>query len=153
MLRRVILVVVSVFILTFLISYMSRTNAPRSYGLPEADVTVGAVRFDAEIVETLETQAQGLSGRISLEKDHGMIFIFPDEDTRTFWMKGMRFPLDLVWIRAGVVVGFTQNAPADDGLLRYSSPEPVNMVLEINAGEVARYGIKKGDRVTIERND
>lgn len=118
---------------------------------PTATVTVGAATFRVELAETMLRQAAGLSGRSPLAEDEGMLFIFSGKASQTFWMKGMRFPLDFVWIAEGVVVGVTENAPADNGLLTYGSPGPVDMVLEINAGEVAKKGIRKGQNVIVER--
>lgn len=128
---------------------VQRQSKEPASNLPRATVAIGGVSYEVEIAETPASQAQGLSGRASLKENEGMLFIFSGKAPQTFWMKGMRFPLDFVWIAEGVVVGITENAPADDGLLTYGSPESVDMVLEINAGEVARLGIKAGDLVTV----
>ena len=117
--------------------------------LPQATATIGDNVFSVEIAETPESQTQGLSGRVALGEDEGMLFVFSGKAPQTFWMKGMRFPLDFVWIADGKVIGLTENAPADDGLLTYGSPEPADMVLEINTGEVRRLGIKVGDAVSV----
>lgn len=118
---------------------------------PEATATVGTAEFHVELAETMLKQAAGLSGRSPLAEDEGMLFIFSGKAPQTFWMKGMRFPLDFVWIADGKVIGLTENAPADNGLLTYGSPGPADMVLEINAGEVARQGIQAGQNVTITK--
>jgi uncharacterized membrane protein (UPF0127 family) len=61
-------------------------------------------------------------------------------------MRGMRFPLDLIWISDGRVAGLTRNVPATfPGEL--TSPAPVDQVLEVPGGFADRYGIKAGDRV------
>lgn len=128
---------------------VQKQNKEPSSDLPRATVRIGNISYAVEVAETPVSQAQGLSGRASLKEGSGMLFTFPERSPQTFWMKGMRFPLDFVWIAEGIVVGITENAPADDGLLTYGSPEPVDMVLEVNAGEINRLGIKAGDLVTV----
>jgi uncharacterized membrane protein (UPF0127 family) len=107
--------------------------------------------LQVEIVDSALSQAQGLSGRESLEKNTGMLFVFSRPAPRNFWMKDMRFPLDVVWIRDFEVVGFQENIlhPEASGgeVVRFQSRVPADMVLEINAGEVALRGIKVGDKV------
>lgn len=146
--KRIVTVTIALMVVVTLLYLMNRERDFPT--LSVVSLEVGGSTFSVEIAEAPEVQAKGLSGRVSLPRNKGMLFIFPEEAAQTFWMKGMRFPLDFVWIRAGAVAGVTENAPADDGLIIYSSPEPVNMVFEINASEAARRGIKKGDRVTIK---
>lgn len=103
-----------------------------------------------EIADTEEKQQQGLSGRDSLPQNSGMLFIMPMPGRYTFWMKDMKFPIDLIWIKDGKVVDIIQNAKIelntkDDDLLRYVSVVDANMVLEVNAGFAEKYQIKSGD--------
>jgi uncharacterized membrane protein (UPF0127 family) len=95
-----------------------------------------------------------LSGRPSLAPGTGMLFIFETEGVYYFWMKDMRFPLDMVWISAGcVVVDITKDAPPPEPgqalaeLARYSPSQPAQYVLEINAGEAEAADIHAGDPV------
>ena len=109
-----------------------------------------------EIADTPAKRTQGLSGRESLAENAGMIFIFPEPKIQNFWMKDMKFPIDIIWIRQTAdgdrVVGFVENAPpasgqSENNLTIYSSPENVDRVLEINAGLVKKWGIKVGDQI------
>ena len=83
-----------------------------------------------------------------------MLFIFEEEGPYTFWMKEMRFPLDLVWIGAQcTVVDITRNAPPPasgqslDELTRYTPKTLAQFVLEINGGESGSRGFREGDKV------
>ena len=83
-----------------------------------------------------------------------MLFVFESGKASSFWMKGMRFALDFVWISGGCeVVGVTIDVPppdrnsANSTLPTYSSPSPAAYVFEINTGEVASHGIAVGDTV------
>ncbi|MBI4122191.1 MAG: DUF192 domain-containing protein [Parcubacteria group bacterium] len=119
-----------------------------------AQVTIGErATFRIEVASSVLAQAQGLSGRPELDQKAGMLFVFSSAAPRYFWMQGMQFPLDFVWIRQGKVVGINANIPhpaGNDGeVARINSPEPADMVLEINAGEAAKQGIQVGDAVDI----
>jgi uncharacterized protein len=115
-------------------------------GNPWVTVTVGKVTVKAEAVWTPERLFLGLSGRRELPEGRGMLFFMPAKAVQTFCMRGMRLPLDLIWITEGRVAGITPNVPRTfPGNL--TSPEPVSQVLEVPAGFADRHGIKAGDRV------
>ena len=90
-------------------------------------------------------------GRDSLEPRTGMLFLLAP----TIWMKGMRIPLDLVWIsRQCTIAQIDADVPPpepgtpDAELPRYSSGATAAHVLEINGGEAQMHGIMVGDSVT-----
>ena len=105
-------------------------------------------RFMVELAETQEKQALGLMFRDSLPQDHGMLFIFPGESMRSFWMKNTRIPLDifyfnsqleLVSVAEKVSPCRTRNCPG------YPSTGPAKYVLELNSGMAAELDVKTGD--------
>ncbi len=106
-------------------------------------------------VASAPTQTErGLGYRDALAADAGMIFDLHETRVPRFWMKGMRFPLDMVWIDAEKrVVGVTSNVPpqpdaADAELRRYSPSLPVRWVLEVNAGAASRLGLTPGTQLS-----
>ena len=126
-----------------------------SPGLSDTVVRIGsAIVFSDFLVElalTADEQIQGLSGRLVLETDTGMLFVYEMQRKYTFWMPDMHFPLDIVWIGSDCTVAdVTLNAlPPEPGqpnqdLPLYSPESPVQYVLEINAGEAEAKGIKAG---------
>jgi len=116
------------------------------HGNPWVRVTVGKVTVQAEAVRTPERLYLGLSYRTELPEGRGMLFFMPNQEVQTFCMRGMRLPLDLIWISAGRVAGITRNVPPTfPGDL--TSPAPVNQVLEVPGGFADRHGIKAGDPV------
>lgn len=121
--------------------------------LPTGSVTFGHQVFSVEIAATDAEKAQGLSDRASLATNAGMLFIFDPASQPDFWMKDMRFALDFVWIANGRVAGINRNVPAPQpgtatlNLPTYAAPEPVDYVLEINAGAAAT--LRVGDEATI----
>lgn len=113
-------------------------------------ITFGTQTYKIEIADTDDARSKGLSGRSTLARDEGMLFIFQTKDTYSFWMKDMQFPLDFVWLDGDTVVDITENVPVP--LTATYAPafrpkQAVNQVLEINAGEIKRVGIKVGDKV------
>ncbi len=117
-------------------------------------VRVGNAIFLSEVADTQILRVQGLSGREKLDSTNGMLFIFDEADYHGIWMKDMKFPIDILWIRNGVVVDMKENAPiphssSDADLPIYRPGGSANYVLEINAGFAASHAIKIGDRVTI----
>ena len=117
-------------------------------------VTVGDALFAAEIADTPELRSKGLGQRDSLPEKTGMLFVFPSGQASSFWMFGMRFPLDFVWIGEDcTVVDLTENVqhyPPDtpsSELDIFESAYPAAYTFEINAGEVGKFGIERGDSV------
>ena len=81
-----------------------------------------------------------------------MLFLYDTPDYYQFWMKGMAFPLDIIFIRDSTIVTIARNVPppiGDSELPRYGPDEPADKVLEINAGLCDKYGIQEGDTVDI----
>ena len=117
-------------------------------------ITIGDAKFAAEIADTPELRSKGLGERDSLAEQTGMLFIFSGGQASSFWMKGMRFPLDFVWIGADcTVVDLTedvQHSPPDtpsSELEIFDSSSPAAYTFEINAGEISRFGVERGDEV------
>lgn len=112
--------------------------------------------FKVEIADTKEKRSRGLGGREKLAADEGMLFIFDKEGKYTFWMKGMNFSLDFIWIRQNTVVDLTANvkAPlpgqAEESLPKYSPKVEVDQVLEVSAGIIDKLNIKEGDTIKLE---
>jgi uncharacterized membrane protein (UPF0127 family) len=110
-------------------------------------VSIGPVVIKAEAVSTPERLYRGLSHRRALPEGQGMLFLMPAKEVQSFCMRGMKFPLDFIWIDAGQVAGLTRNVPSTfPGDL--ISPVPVQHVLEVPGGFVKKYGIQVGDPVT-----
>jgi uncharacterized protein len=115
------------------------------------DVRVGRGEVRAEVAATDAARRRGLSGRAGLAEDRGMLFVYRDHLERTYWMKGMRFPLDIIWIDRRRVTGVEPNVPVPTGgnLPIYPSRSPADRVLEVRAGWAARHGVEQGARVTV----
>ncbi len=118
-------------------------------GVTKAQLTI-------EIADTKEVRSKGLGYRESLATDSGMLFIHDNSQKYTYWMKGMEFAIDIMWIKGDTIMDIIPNVPppivgqTEDTLERYSSTVDVDTVLETNAGFVAEKNIEKGDKIKIE---
>lgn len=122
----------------------------RNESMQLVTISIGSREFTAEIADEPSEWERGLIGHKPLASGQGMLFVFPVADKRSFWMKGMTFPIDIIWIGQGRVIGFVDRAGPEEEKRRYLSPGPADQVLEISAGERERLGLKVGHIVRIE---
>jgi len=110
---------------------------------------IGDTEFQVEVAETEQTQRAGLSGRQSLPEGTGMLFTFNGRQEQQVWMAGMQIPVDIAWIVDGRVLAVDTLDPCDledqEQCPRWTSPAPVDALLEVPAGELA--GVEPGERV------
>lgn len=102
-----------------------------------------------EVVASDKKMQKGLGGRSSLCADCGMIFVFSAPGKHAFWMKGMEFPLDIIWLDNGEVIQVERNISLSDPKT-FSPNSNADMVLELNAGMAEKYGLKEGSKLDIE---
>ena len=118
----------------------------------EPSVVLGGKTFSVEIADTQGEHALGLMYRDSMPADHGMIFLFPNEAPRSFWMKNTRIPLDIMYFDKDLkLVSISADTPPCrvSNCPSYSSKAPAQYVLELNAGLAASLGVKVGDQLTL----
>ena len=117
-------------------------------------VELAGQRYWIEIAEDDASRAQGLMGRTEMPVDHGMLFVFPDDAPRAFWMKNTKIPLDMLFFDAERrLVSVQRDVPPciADPCRGYSSGAPARYVLELNAGQASKLGVHPGDELTIHR--
>ena len=109
----------------------------------EAVLRFGEHELTVEVVATDESRAVGLMNRDHLAEDRGMLFIYPGEAVRGFWMKNTRIPLSIAFAnRKGKIVTIGDMTPFD--LTRTSSFVPVKYAVEANQGWFERHGVEHG---------
>lgn len=150
-----ILIIVGLFALlmvAFFFTQRTLTGNALFGGSKPAKAVIGKHTFNLTAARTQKEQEIGLSNKKSLAKNSGMVFPYAKKTTPTFWMKDMKFPIDILFISDDKIVTLYQNVkPPIPGqtLQLYSPSEPIDSVIEINAGLSKEYGIKKGDTVTL----
>ena len=113
-------------------------------------LTVGGEQFDVELAVTPEQRRQGLMFRERLGEREGMLFVFDDEQTVSFWMRDTPLPLSIAFIDArGVIVHMADMEPYSEAPV--PSRYPVRYALEVNKGALERAGIEVGDLVELPR--
>lgn len=116
-------------------------------------VEIGGKTFKVEIADTREKQALGLMFRDSMPADRGMLFIFPDEAPRSFWMKNTRIALDIMYFDKDLkLVSISADTPPCrvSRCPSYPSVVPARYVLELNAGTASDLGVGPGDRLILD---
>jgi uncharacterized protein len=117
-------------------------------------VSVANRKFKVVIAKTPKELQIGLSETKSLSNDQGMVFIFDRADYYPFWMKNMKFPIDIIYINKDTVATIINNAKApknnNENLTVYTPTTSSDKVLEINSGLAQKYNFKIGDKVTYE---
>lgn len=120
-----------------------------------ATVTIGEQTINLEVADTPQKRGIGLMFRDSLPSDRGMIFTFDRPQNVTFWMKNVRFPLDMIFLQNGRIVSIAANVPpcTNDPCPSYGSPSLFNAVIELGGGRAAELGLQAGDRLKVEYFD
>ena len=107
------------------------------------------VWFSVEVADTPEQRLTGLMYRKYLAPRHGLWFDFQHDSQIVMWMKNTEIPLDMIFVTANDTVAAVEEGAEPHSLKRIAAPLAVRYVLEINAGEVARYLIRTSDRALL----
>lgn len=124
----------------------------------EIDLNITTIRFKGKgleikafVVLTQEEKRLGLSVFEKLNENEGMLFLYEKEDYYRFWMKDMRFPIDIIWINKDFkIVDITENISPDTFPQVFTSKEPAQYILEVNAGFAKNNNIKIGDYIEFD---
>ena len=119
--------------------------------LPTEHILVGSVPLVVEVASTPQEQEDGLSGRAGLADGTGMLFVFPQPADIGFWMKDMRFSLDIIFAdAAGTIVTIHPNLSPATYPETFSSASPAKYVLEVPAGWAAAQGVAVGQKIVVQ---
>ncbi len=130
-------------LLLFSGSALARAPCPAEQA---ATLRIGAQGFTVEVAATPASRERGLSGHARLSPNAGMWFVLPEAEQTGFWMRGMRFPIDLIWVSPEQrVVGAATLPVCENDPCPITYPTaPAAYVLEIRAG---RFTGRVGDPV------
>lgn len=139
----------TVLILTIVIVITLLLNSRKS-----TKVFVNGQTISVMVAKTDKEKQVGLSGRNKIGENQGMLFIFDTPNYYSFWMKEMKFPIDIIYINGNKITTVVENAKpplsANDNLAIYQPSEKSDKVLELNAGSADKLKIKTGAVVEIE---
>lgn len=116
--------------------------------LPTVKIGIGSNRLTAELATTPKERERGLMFRTRMAENHGMLFIFPDDQQLSFWMKNTKIPLSIAFISSdGVIKKIADMQP--ESLNTTLSDYSVRYALEVNKGYFSRNGIAVGMKVRL----
>jgi len=116
----------------------------------QADIYIGQTEVLADIADTPDSREKGLGGRTGLGDNEGMLFEFPKPDYYGFWMKDMKFSIDMVWLDANLnVVSIQEDVLPSSYPEVFKPQEPALYVLEVPSGFTLLHDIKIGDAAKI----
>jgi len=104
-------------------------------------------KIDLEISSSDYDTQLGLMFRRSMEMNQGMLFIFPEEEIRSFWMRNTYISLDMIFVNSDkkiVTIHKNTKTLSDQS---YASTEPAQYVVEVCAGFSDKYSLKTGDKI------
>lgn len=152
MIRHGFIILIVVFFTLFLNAVFNKSPevffesfAQKGFLEDKKSIKIDSKEIKVEIADTDEKRERGLSGRKSLGKNEGMLFIFQLPAKYSFWMKDMFFPLDIIWIDENKrVSAISKNIFPETYPASFSPSEDVKYVLEVNAGWAEKNGVKVG---------
>lgn len=113
----------------------------------DRELWLDGVRYHLETVSKPADLAKGLGGRNSLPERNGMLFVFEKADKHCFWMKDMRFSLDIIWLDSQKqVVKVASEVSANSYPQRFCPDEPAKYVIELNPGLAG--SLKEGQKLS-----
>ena len=128
-------------------------NAPKDRHL-KSYITINGFELTADLALTNEQKEKGLSVKDELKESEAMLFIFEESAQHSFWMKDVKFPIDIIWLDSdGKVVHIEQNLQPCVSVLICTSYSPdidSQYVLETVAGFTQRHNISMGTNIDIE---
>ncbi len=117
---------------------------------PDRVIRVGGEKVYVTVMDDDAERSRGLSGRAGLPADEGMLFVFQEPGQYGFWMKDMRFSIDIVWLSAsGKVVYMVENVAPSSYPTVFKPDSDALYVLELPAGQAKVYNIQVGDTVQL----
>lgn len=118
-------------------------------GLREGEMQIHGASIIVELALDSPSQAKGLMGREVMPENRGMLFLFPQTQPLSFWMKNTLIPLDIIYIsEAGDVIDIVQAEPCRTRQCpSYPAKAPGKYVLELNSGMAEKLGLKVGDNL------
>jgi uncharacterized protein len=118
----------------------------------KAEIILAGKIFLVEIADNDLSRSKGLSGHEPLQDNEGMIFIFNTPALEGFWMKDMKFPIDIIWIDENLKISHIEKSLTPETYPTVFYPKtPSLYVLEVSAGQSEKLGLKVGDPAEFNR--
>jgi uncharacterized protein len=117
------------------------------FGLKTVELKILNANLKAEVADTPQASENGLMFRDSLPEDRGMLFVFEQPKTASFWMRNTKIPLSIAYIDSrGKILEIRSLKPLDETAV-LSASDRVAFALEVNQGWFGRHGISPGAQI------
>jgi uncharacterized membrane protein (UPF0127 family) len=114
---------------------------------PTIELRVGGQTLMVELAFTSDQRERGLMFRSQMAANAGMLFVFPNDQNLSFWMRNTQLPLSIAFIDANQRILNIEEMQAFDDKTFHQSRGPARYALELNKGWFAQYGVIAGDQV------
>jgi uncharacterized membrane protein (UPF0127 family) len=120
----------------------------------KATATFGSQKVTLEVADSEKAREKGLSERATLADNQGMLFLFDEPGIPAFWMKGMKFPIDIIFLNKNKIVTIFKNVSpprtTSEIPTNYYQPSyPSDRVVELKAGASDKYNLHTGDSINL----
>jgi uncharacterized membrane protein (UPF0127 family) len=134
------------FVLGLVTASLAACHPKDKSDLPVVTLKIDGHSVEAEVANKESTRTTGLMFRSAMDRDHGMIFVFPDAQIRAFWMKNTILPLSIAYMDGkGVILNILEMPPETEDTF-YSAGQ-AQYALEMNTGWYQKNNVKAGDLV------
>lgn len=114
----------------------------------DTKAVTGSKTLQVEIARTQTQKAKGLGGRACIKPNQAMLFVFDRPNTYAFWMKDMKFGIDIVWLDGSKnIVKIQPKVSPDTYPKTFANQKPAQYVLELKAGQAEKLGLKIGSQL------
>ena len=145
--------IAAVFLIGAVFLFSHKSSAPiqgSEVSEPTRSVEIGDTQLYVTIADSEAEREKGLSGRTGLAPDEGMLFIFERDGQYAFWMKDMKFAIDILWLdKGGKIVHIEPSLSPDTYPNSYEPKVDARYVLEVSAGFSKAHNIQVGELVNI----
>ncbi|MFB6132014.1 MAG: DUF192 domain-containing protein [Halanaeroarchaeum sp.] len=154
--RKPLLVALSIVLIALVVAIPSAGPELLNAGTDATTVTIVDEDGDrlgtvaVTVADTPVERYRGLSDTESLAPDEGMLFVFEEERERTFVMRDMAYPLDIVFVGSDGTITTIHTAPVEEDANLTAYTGRARWVLEVNAGWTDEHEVEVGDRILID---
>lgn len=113
-----------------------------------SELRIGGTNFVTEVAATPMAREQGLSGRYGLGQNRAMLFTFDANDTQCFWMRDMKFAIDMVWLNEQQKITAIERS-VEPATYPNNFCHPGKNVIELSAGTADKLNLHEGDQVDL----
>lgn len=145
---------VAIFVIIMVLAWFTYINRIKTQvtnlDLKVISISINDIIVNAEVVDTEPLIEKGLGGRSSLGEQKGMWFVFSNDEKFGFWMKDMKFPIDIIWFDKNLkIVGMEEDVSPESYPNIFYPGKESRYVLEVDAGFSKKHKIKIDDQAKI----